>query len=36
VPSFTRRVGAWLASDARLRRPSRKLEKELDGSEYPQ
>jgi hypothetical protein len=30
-PNLTRRFGAWLAIDARIRKPLKDLEKELDG-----
>jgi Transposase IS200 like len=35
VPNLTRRFGAWLATDARLRRQLRSLEEELDQSDHP-
>jgi hypothetical protein len=35
VPNLTRRFGAWLAIDARIRKQLRDLEKELDGSGHP-
>jgi putative transposase len=35
VPNLTRRFGAWLAIDAKIRNQLRDLEKELDGSDHP-
>jgi REP element-mobilizing transposase RayT len=35
VPNLTRRFGAWLESDAKVRRKLRSLERELDGSDLP-
>ena len=34
-PNLTRRFGAWLAIDAKIRKQLRDLEKELDGSGHP-
>ena len=35
VPNLTRRFGAWLATDARLRKNLRSLEEELDETDHP-
>ena len=35
MPNLTRRFGAWLATDARLRGQLRTLEEELDQSDHP-
>jgi hypothetical protein len=35
VPNLTRRFGAWLAIDAKIRKQLEDLEKELDGSVHP-
>ena len=35
VPNLTRRFGAWLAIDAKIRKQLKDLEKELDGSVHP-
>jgi hypothetical protein len=35
VPNLARRFGAWLATDAKLRRQLRTLEEELDQSNHP-
>ena len=35
MPNLTRRFGAWLATDARLRRQLRSLEEELDQTDHP-
>jgi hypothetical protein len=35
VPNLTRRFGAWLESDAGVRRQLKSLEQELDGSDRP-
>jgi hypothetical protein len=35
VPNLTRRFGAWLATDAKLRRQLRSIEEELDQVNHP-